>query len=136
MKNRFSLQQFRSLISRMPFNASLGIRVTRLHRDGVTIECPFRDDFRNGAGVLHGGVTATMADVAAGMAITNHFGARHPATTIEMKVNFFRPVTGGKIVARSHLLRAGNTVCVSRVDLFDEDRRLVGAALVTYMLLK
>lgn len=119
----------------MPFNASLGIRVVRLHRDGITIECPLREDLMNGVGVLHGGVTATMADVAVGIALNRHFGGVRPLTTVEMKVNFFRPVSGSKIVARSHLVRMGSTLCVGQVDLFDSDKKLVGAALVTYMLL-
>jgi len=119
----------------MPFNHHLGIRVARVHRDGVTIECPIRAELMNGAGVLHGGVTATMADVAVGIALNRHFGGRRPLTTAEMKVNFFRPVAAGKVVARSHLIRVGSTLCVGQVDLFDGEKRLVGAALVTYMVL-
>lgn len=119
----------------MPFNKSLGIRVVRRHRDGVTIECALRDDLRNLAGVLHGGVTATMADAAVGIAITSHFAGLRRATTVELKINYFRPVESGKIVARARLLRVGNTLCVGRVDLLDSHRRLAGAALVTYMLL-
>ncbi len=119
----------------MPFNQLLGMRVVRMHRDGVTIEIPVRDHLRNTAGVLHGGVTATLADAAVGIAITRHFGRKRPATTVEMKINFMRPLADGKIVARAHLLRVGNTLCVGRVDLFDGHRIAVAAALVTYMLL-
>jgi acyl-CoA thioesterase len=118
----------------MPFNQHLGIRVTRVHRDGITIECPLRPELMNGAGVLHGGVTATLADVAVGLAIQRHFGRMTPITTVELKVNFFRPVASGKIVARSHLLRMGSRVLVGRVDLFDGHKRLAGAGLVTYIL--
>ena len=136
-KNRrpLSLGKLQAALSRIPFNASLGIRAVRLHPDGITIECPLRDDLRNAAGVLHGGVTATLADVAVGMALTRHFGGHRPATTVELKVNFLRPVAGGKVTARSRLLRVGSTLCVGEVDLFDEEKRRVGAALVTYMLL-
>ncbi len=118
----------------MPFNTHLGIRVARLHPDGVTLECTFRDELRNAVGVLHGGVTATLADAAAGIAVLRHFGGR-PCTTVELKVNYFRPVTKGKVRARAYLIRTGSTICVGRVDLWDSEKRLVGAALVTYMLL-
>jgi acyl-coenzyme A thioesterase PaaI-like protein len=53
-----------------------------------------------------------------------------------MKLNYLRPVVGGKITARSTLLRMGSTLCVGRVDLFNDAKELVAAALVTYMLLK
>jgi len=118
----------------MPFNAHLGIRVAQVHRDGITIECALRPEMMNGAGVLHGGVTATMADVAVGLALQRHFGRMTPIATVELKVNFFRPVASGKIAARSYLIRVGSRVMVGRVDLFDGKKRLVGAALVTYML--
>lgn len=131
-----SREQTQAFIPRMPFNQHLGIRVTRVHRDGITIECPLRPELMNGAGVLHGGVTATLADVAVGLAIQRHFGRLTPITTVEMKVNFFRPVASGKIVARSHLLRVGSRVMVGRVDLFDGHRRLAGAGLVTYILVE
>ena len=119
----------------MPFNALLGIRLARVHADGVTIECELRDELRNGAGVVHGGVTATMADVAAGVALIRHFGGRRPVTTVELKINYFRPVADGKVYARAHLIRTGSTLCVGRVDLTDAKRNLVGVAIVTYMLL-
>ena len=79
-----------------------------------------------------------MADVAVGMALTRHLAGKRAATTVELKVNYLRPVTGatgGKIVARSHLLKVGSSLCVGRVDLMDGESQLVGAALVTYMLL-
>jgi len=119
----------------MPFNRTLGIRVASRHRDGVTIELPIRPEFMNKAGVLHGGVSATLVDAAVGIAIGHHFGGSRPATTVELKINYFLPVSGSKVVARSHLIRIGGTVVVGRVDVFDDRKRLAGAALVTYMLL-
>ena len=119
----------------MPFNNLLGMRVARTHRDGVTIECSLRDDLRNLAGVLHGGVTATLADAAVGIALHHHFKGLRPSTTVELKINYFRPIDSGKVIARARLIRIGSSICVGRVDIFDSKKRLAGAALVTYMLL-
>jgi acyl-CoA thioesterase len=123
------------MIDHMPFNKSLGIRVTRIHKDGVTIECALRDDLRNLAGVLHGGVTATLCDVAVGIAITSHFHGARRATTVELKLNYFLPIENGKVSARARLLRVGKNLCVGEVRVHDAHKRLAGAALVTYMLL-
>jgi len=119
----------------MPFNTSIGLRVTRVHADGITVECPLREDLMNGFDVLHSGVTATVADAAVGIALWRHNGGRRPATTVEMKVNFMRAVARGKIVARARLLRVGSTLCIGQVDMFDAQRNRVAAALVTYMML-
>ena len=59
-----TLEDLRKRVERMPFNGLLGIRVTKLHSDGVSIACDVRDQLRNSAGMLHGGVIATMADAA------------------------------------------------------------------------
>jgi uncharacterized protein (TIGR00369 family) len=119
----------------MPFNKLLGVRIVRRHADGVTIECKLREELLNIAGVVHGGVLASMADTAMGIGLHNHFGGRRPITTTELKINYLRPVKHGKAVARSHILRAGKNLCVGRVDLFDAERKLVAVAIVTYMLL-
>src|SRR5437899_1020807 len=113
---KLTLQQLRARTSRMPFNSSLGLRIVKLHQDGVTVEIPMRDDLRNGAGILHGGVTATIADVAVGMAIAHHFGGSRETTTVELKINYFRPILRGKVVARSKLLRIGQHLVVGSVD--------------------
>ena len=121
---------------RSPFHQLLGIRLVRIHRDGVTIDCKLRPELLNASGVLHGGVTATLADAAVGMAITQRAGRTGAATTVEMKLNYLRPVSGRRITARARLLRVGSTLCVGRVDMFDDANELVSTALVTYMLLK
>ena len=120
----------------MPFNKLVGIRIVHRHSDGVTIACPMSDHLRNSAGVMHGGVLATVADAAVGIGLASHFGGGRPITTTEMKINFLRPIQDGKIVARSHLLRIGKRLCVGRVDMFDAKRELAAVALVTYILLE
>ncbi len=132
---KLTLAGTRALTARMAFNQSLGLRVAKVHADGVTIEIPMRDDLRNLMGVLHGGVSATIADAAVGIAVTRHFGGARLATTVELKINYFRPVEKGKVVARSRLLRVGQHLVVGSVELTDEEGNSTGFATATYMLL-
>ena len=122
------------LLSRHAFNHLLGFELVRVHRDGLTIQCRVRPELLNSAGSLHGGVTASIADAAVGCALFRHFEGARRFTTVEMKVNYFRPVKEGRLLARSRLVRVGSTICVGRVDLADHQRRSVGMAVVTYML--
>lgn len=119
----------------MAFEHNLAIRVVRKYSDGVAVECPLREDFLNSTGVLHGGVIASVADEAAWHALIHAYQGDRPATTTELKVNYLRPITGKKIMARAYALRTGKTLFVARVDLFDAQKRLSAASLVTYMLL-
>lgn len=132
---KLTVQQTRDSLTRVPFNALLGMQLREVHRDGITIECTLRDDLRNGTGVAHGGITAALADASVGIALQRHFGGKRRATTIELKINYFRAVAEGRMLARSHLLRIGSTLCVGSVDLRDELGQAIGTAIVTYMLL-
>ena len=130
-----TFKQSAGFLQTIPFNSLVGVRLLRFHKDGVTISCTVRDELRNAAGMLHGGVSATLADVAVGVALTRYLGRPRAATTVELKINYLRPVAEGKVTARSHLLRVGKTLCTARVDIRDATKRLAAAALVTYMIL-
>ena len=119
----------------MPFNSLLGIRVMKLHPDGVTIGCEVRDELRNFKGMLHGGAIATMADAAVGIALARHFKGARSGATAELKISYLRPIMNGRATARAHLLRIGAHLCVGRVDILDAERELAATAIVTYLLL-
>ena len=122
-------------LTRHAFNHLLGFELVRLHRDGITIRCQVRKELLNSAGALHGGVTASLADAAVGSALYHRFNGARKFATVELKVNYFRPVKEGRLVARSKLLRVGSTISVGQVNLSDGEGREVGVALVTYMFL-
>jgi uncharacterized protein (TIGR00369 family) len=119
----------------MAYEHSLSVKVVRKHRDGVTVEVPLRDDLLNSNGVLHGGVTAAIADEAAWHALIHEHKGHREMTTTELKVNYLRPMAGKKVVARAYILRVGKTLGVTRVDMFDAHKKLSAVAVVTYMML-
>jgi len=120
----------------MPFENTLNARVARKHADGVTLHFALSAGYLNTSGVLHGGITASMADEAAWHAVENRFGyGVRKSTTTELKVNYLRPIVGKKAIARAYMVRAGKTLCVMRVDIFDDKKNLAAIAIVTYMLL-
>lgn len=131
-----SAQAIREMLPRMAFNSTLGIKLHETHDDGVTIACKVKPKLLNLAGVLHGGVSATLADAVVGIATSRHYKGR-PITTVEMKINYFRPVPlGSTVYARARLLRTGSTLSVGEVELRDGEGNLCGVALVTYILLE
>lgn len=123
------------LIGKIPFNRLLGIEVSRFHADGVTLRCQIRKELLNSHGAVHGGVTASLADVAVGVAVHCHSAVPRPISTVELKVNYLLPVKEGALYARARLLRVGSTLCVGRVDLTDRRSKTVGTAIVTYIFL-
>jgi uncharacterized protein (TIGR00369 family) len=122
----------------MAFEDELGITVTRRHKDGVTCRVPLRPELLNSNGVLHGGIIASIADEVAWHAILDQMGERkQPMTTSELKVNYLRPIAPAKqMTARGFVLKLGRTLAVTRVDIFDSERRLAAHATVTYAFLR
>jgi uncharacterized protein (TIGR00369 family) len=130
-----ALDRARQVIEKIPFNTLLGIQLSRFHPDGVTLRCHIREELLNGHGSVHGGVTASLADVAVAVAIHRHCAGTRPITTVELKVNYLAPVRAGTLFARARLLRVGSTLCVGRVDLTDAEANVIGTAIVTYIFL-
>jgi uncharacterized protein (TIGR00369 family) len=125
------------VVAAIPFNNLLGISFHRAHKDGVTLKCKVKKELLNSSSVLHGGVSASIADVAVGVAVQHHFrDKKRPISTVDLKINYFRPVAEGTtLYARARLLRVGSTLSIGRVDLTDSQKNLVGVATVTYIFL-
>ncbi len=119
----------------MPFNKMVGARVSRVYPDGLSMELRMGDHLRNLNGTLHGGATAALIDAAVGVAIIAHTGGKRVLTTVEMKVNYLRPVQEGLVRARAKFVKFGKTLVVSSCDVKDAHGHLIATALVTYMLL-
>ena len=127
--------EVQTFVDTLPFNSLIGVRVTGVYRDGVRLECQLREELKNALGTLHGGVYASLADAAVGISIVSHFEFKRKATTVEMKLNYFLPITEGKLIARGKLLRIGSSLAVGSVEMFNDKKQLAGAALITYKLL-
>jgi acyl-CoA thioesterase len=87
-------------------------------------------------GTVHGGVVATLADSAAAWAIYGSGDLDCLPVTVEMKINFLKPVKSGKIVAEARNVHCGSRIFVSDVDVKDNNGTLIAKSLVTYYLLK
>ncbi|HWE51025.1 MAG TPA: PaaI family thioesterase [Bryobacteraceae bacterium] len=135
VKGKEAVARTHAFLAAIPFNSLLGIQISRAHADGVTLYCKVRKELLNSNKVLHGGVSASIADAAVGVAIQHRFEGKRAITTVEMKVNYFRPVAEGTLFARAKLLRVGSTLCIGQVDLTDDKKNLVGVAIVTYIFL-
>jgi acyl-CoA thioesterase len=127
-------QALNEVILRMPFNRLLDFRVSRVYKDGLTLELEFGETMTNVLGTLHGGVTATLVDASIGMAVIGSQGGR-PATTVELSVNYLRPHSSGKVRARARLLKVGRTLAFGVAEVKDEHGHLIASGSATYMLL-
>jgi uncharacterized protein (TIGR00369 family) len=90
----------------------------------------------NPMGTLHGGVLCDVADAAMGMAYAGTLDEGETFTTLELKINFLKPVRAGRLVATGRLVKGGHTVGLLECDVVDDKDRLVARASSTCMTLR
>ena len=90
----------------------------------------------NPMGTLHGGVLCDIADAAMGMAYAASLDEGETFTTLELKINFLKPVRTGRLVATGRLVKGGRTVGLLECDVVDDEERLVARASSTCMMLR
>ncbi len=93
-----------------PFAKYMGINIEG-QRDG-TSRCTLsvEECHINSTGVVHGGVLFSLADSGMGAALNPTLGHGEICATIEIKINYFKPVMGGLIVCTSELVNKGKNV--------------------------
>ena len=90
----------------------------------------------NPMGTLHGGILCDIADAAMGMAFASTLAPDESFTTIELKINFFRPVWRAQLRAEGKVVRRGSTIGYTECEITDEQGRLIAKASSTCMALK
>ena len=90
----------------------------------------------NPMGTVHGGILCTLADSAMGMAFASTLGEGETFTTLEIKVNYLRPVFEEKLFAGAKVVHRGRTVGLVECDVTTEDGKLVARAVSTCSVLR
>ena len=90
----------------------------------------------NPMGTVHGGILCTLADSAMGMAFASTLGAGETFTTLEIKVNYLRPVFEEKLFAAAKVVHRGRTVGMVECDVTTENGKLVARAVSTCVVLR
>jgi len=90
----------------------------------------------NPMGTLHGGILCDIADAAMGLAFASTLAAEESFATIELKINFFRPVWQGQLTAEGTVVQRGRSVGYVECTITDERKRLVAKAASTCMVLR
>lgn len=90
----------------------------------------------NPMGTLHGGVLCDIADAAMGIAYASLLGEGESFTTLELKINFLKPVRKDALRAEARTVRAGKTVGLVECNITDSKGHLVARVSSTCMTLK
>src|SRR2546422_9498488 len=111
----------------------LGARIAEAEPGRVVLELEAGPQHRHGGGVVQGGVITQIADAAMGMSLATLQEDGLWSTTIELKINFLRPVVGGRLRAVGRVVEMKQTLLFSAADVLDDKGRLVARASSTCM---
>ena len=125
-----NVKRAEGLISAKPdgWMQTLGARITEAEPGRVVVELEAGPRHRHGGGVVQGGVITQIADAAMGMSLATLQEDGFWNTTIELKINFIRPVISGRIRAVGRVVEIKQTLMFSEADVLDEQDRLVARA--------
>ena len=131
---KLSAEQMQATFDASPFLGFLGLRVVGLdHEAGtLTVTMPMKPEFerRLGSGQFHGGPIAAFIDTVGDYAIGMAVGGGVP--TINLRIDYLRPAVGSVLTGIARVRRAGRTVALVDVDVYDEGQALVAVGRGTY----
>ena len=92
----------------------------------------------NGLGIAHGGLAATLLDSATGCAINTMMPAGRIFTTLEMKINYVRPLTAatGEVRCEANVIHVGGRVATAEGRIVDRNGKLYAHGTATCMLFR
>ena len=90
------------------FTGYCGIFFDEVLDEGCKVSCALRPELLNPDGIAHGGLIATLTDVAAGLMALQADGWAHSIVTQNCNIHYLRPGSGDRLWAESHVIRKGH----------------------------
>jgi len=119
-----------------PIAKLIGFKMIALEPGHAAMELETGPQHANPMGTLHGGVLCDLADAAMGMAYAASLAAGETFTTLELKINFLKPIWQSRLRAEGRIVKPGRTIGLVECDVRDEGGSLVARASSTCMTLR
>ena len=121
----------------VPIMKTLGIRLIEVGEGTASMEMETKTELHsNPMGTIHGGVLCDIADAAIGTAHFTTLTEGESLASIDLQINFFRPVRNERLKAAARPIHRGKTVSRYVCDITRADRKLVAQVTSTVMTLR
>lgn len=114
-----------------PFHAWMGLSLLAAHPGEVEVALDAEAHHLNLQGLLHGGVLATLADTAVGLAVRTRLpsGSRH--VTVQLGVQYLSAARPGRLLATGRTVRVGRQIAYAEAVIRDPAGKLLATAQAT-----
>lgn len=116
------------MLIKQPFDEFLGFTYEKIDENNIQVTLPVKDLYINSAGVIHGGVISTLADVAVSNLIEADEDGVQQAVTVDLNVSFIKPAIGKKLIAEASLVKEGKTLVHATCLIYNDQQELVATA--------
>ncbi len=129
---KYTMESLEQRLAVGPFNRWLGFKVLKMDDSGLELKATWREDWVVGLerGYTHGGILASIIDVAADYAIAVQLG--RPVPTIDLRVDYHRAAMPGDLIAKAKVVRLGSQYSTAEAYVFDSEGALVASGRGTY----
>jgi uncharacterized protein (TIGR00369 family) len=143
------LSMVHSVFEQIPFNKVLGLAIESLTADRARLKIEMKDKLVGNfiRGTLHGGVISSAMDVTGGIVAFSSLAERLRGQsaeekmerlgrmgTIDLRVDYLRPGVGAYFIVTGYVLRAGSRVTVTRMELHNDEERLIAVGTGAYVI--
>jgi uncharacterized protein (TIGR00369 family) len=120
-----------NVLPESPFSTDLGLKVIEWTPGKTVLSVELTERLQNRHGAGHGGVTATLLDVALAIAARSLAGDWVLEGTVTLNLQFLSPARG-RLIAEGRLLKAGASVAFCEGEARDQNGTLIAKATATY----
>ena len=121
----------RDVLIGSPVARALGISLDTVEVDRVVLRLPFSPENVTLGAIVHGGVIATLIDVAGAAASFSGVGPEMRGATSSLAISYLAAADGTDLVAEARIIQRGRSQTVAEVVVRSADGRLVAQALST-----
>lgn len=141
MKDLRSSQRNHPLIqktaeSNVPIASLIGFSIAEIGDGRATGVLQAGPQHANPMGTLHGGVLCDLADAVMGTAFVSTLEENESFTTMDLRINFFRPVWEGRLRGEARVIQRSKNVGYVECDVTDENGKFVAKASSTCLVLR
>jgi uncharacterized protein (TIGR00369 family) len=128
------MERIHESFSRQGLMRTIGAVLESVESGTVTIACAFDAGLTQQHGLLHGGVVASLVDVACGYAALSVMPLDREVLTVEFKIHFLKPANTDRVIAVGKVVQAGRTLTVCEGLAYDGTRTRVLARMSATMM--
>jgi len=118
-----------------PVAKLIGLELVAVEKGRTRFRLKADDRHLNPMGTLHGGILCDLADAAMGSAMATTLEAGQSYTTLELSINFLKPIRSGLLTAEGRVVKRTRRTGLTECDVLDEKVSLVARAKTTCLVL-